>query len=189
MRFFALRMTTGLKIPSVVIPRRVFTQPESLPDSCTAKSGERESPSDISFHNRHRTLGLKSKAIFLTGSLTPAKERALAFLSSSRIPRAIWICCACGEPAPCKLSVKSPTALRPIVKFSISRSMRMRSTVSTPLLPCRNLRIRGPISLFCKSFADGMVTTNPPAMSCAVARSRTENASRCASRHWRASRR
>src|SRR5208282_4106157 len=37
----------------------------SLPDSCTAKSGERESPSDISFHNRHRTLGLKSKAIFL----------------------------------------------------------------------------------------------------------------------------
>ena len=40
------------------------------------------------------------------GSLTPAKERALAFLSSSRIPRAIWIRCACGEPAPCRLSVK-----------------------------------------------------------------------------------
>ena len=40
------------------------------------------------------------------GSLTPANERALAFLSSSRIPLAIWIRCACGDPAPCRLSVK-----------------------------------------------------------------------------------
>jgi hypothetical protein len=30
--FFALRMTTGLKIPGVVIPRRVFTQPRPKAD-------------------------------------------------------------------------------------------------------------------------------------------------------------
>jgi hypothetical protein len=30
LRFFALRMTLGLKIPGAVIPRRVFTQPGSL---------------------------------------------------------------------------------------------------------------------------------------------------------------
>ena len=30
MCFFALRMTTGLKIPGVVIPRRVFTQPRPV---------------------------------------------------------------------------------------------------------------------------------------------------------------
>jgi hypothetical protein len=34
LRFLALRKTTGLKIPGVLIPRRVFTQPDGLPCDC-----------------------------------------------------------------------------------------------------------------------------------------------------------
>ncbi len=37
---------------------------------------------------------------------TPARCRARAFLSSIFMPRAICMRCACGEPAPCRLSVR-----------------------------------------------------------------------------------
>ena len=39
-------------------------------------------------------------------ALDPASARARAFLSSIFMPRAIWMRWACGEPAPCRLSVR-----------------------------------------------------------------------------------
>jgi hypothetical protein len=39
LRFFALSVTTSLKIPGAVIPRRVFTQPGPDPDAERKKHG------------------------------------------------------------------------------------------------------------------------------------------------------
>jgi hypothetical protein len=83
LRFFALRTIIGLKIPGVVIPRSVFTQPGSF-----AYRSLRDENRSMSAMPRKRRLAVNASSVAMGQQRTHAAQRDTGVLSDP-VPRCV----------------------------------------------------------------------------------------------------